>query len=169
MKKRSASTKMAKRHEPLVYFTDRDLGKRFPAALSESGLIVRPYHEVFPSDDKVADQEWIRHACDQGWVCVTHDHAIRNSEYSLGEFFRTRKVSGAMFVLRGNAAGHRLIEMFLEVQGQVERMTRKYRKAGIPFKARIVRRHSKRGVEKVHVERDMDLEIWERRNRKIFE
>lgn len=61
--------------DPLVFFTDRDLGKRFASILSEAGLDVRRHADLFPAN--CADEEWLAHVGANGWIAVTHDARIR--------------------------------------------------------------------------------------------
>lgn len=40
-----------------IYFTDRDLGKRFPEILADAGLRVERHHDLFPADG--SDEQWL--------------------------------------------------------------------------------------------------------------
>lgn len=59
----------------LVYFTDRDLGKRFPEILSAAGLRVERHHDHFAPD--ATDEEWLGEIGKKGWIAITHDRRIR--------------------------------------------------------------------------------------------
>lgn len=61
--------------EPLVFFTDRDLGKRFPAVLSSAGLDVKRHADHFAPD--CPDEVWLAQVGAMGWVAITHDGRIR--------------------------------------------------------------------------------------------
>lgn len=61
--------------EPLVFFTDRDLGKRFPSILSDAGLDVRRHADLFPHD--CPDEQWLERIGREGWIAITHDARIR--------------------------------------------------------------------------------------------
>lgn len=58
----------------VVFFTDRDLGKRFPAILRDAGLAVERHGDHFAPD--ADDVEWIAEVARRGWTAVTHDKAI---------------------------------------------------------------------------------------------
>lgn len=58
-----------------TYFTDRDLGKRFPGILREAGLSVERHADHFRPD--APDEEWLHVVGQRGWVAVTHDARIR--------------------------------------------------------------------------------------------
>ena len=58
-----------------VYFTDRDLGKRFPEILTAGGLIVRRHADHFAHD--TADEIWLKTIGENGWVAITRDGRIR--------------------------------------------------------------------------------------------
>lgn len=166
MKRRSERSKSRGQHEPLTYFSDRDLAKRFPRILRDSGLSIVGYSdpEAFPDDDEIEDRKWIRFACRQGWVCLTHDHAVRK-DGTLDEVFRDWEKSGALFILRGGIPTPKLAEMFLEVRPRVERMVRQHRKRSSPFIAAIRRAKERGAREVVRVRRSYDREEWEKYKR----
>jgi hypothetical protein len=58
-----------------VFFTDRDLGKRFPAILREAGLTVERHADHFSHD--CPDEIWLEAIGQRGWVAITHDGRIR--------------------------------------------------------------------------------------------
>ena len=58
-----------------VYFTDRDLGKRFPEILTAAGLAVERHHELFPPDG--TDEQWLEYCGTRNRVAVTHNEPIR--------------------------------------------------------------------------------------------
>ena len=53
-----------------VFFTDRDLGKRFPEILAAAGLTVKRHDDLFPPN--CPDEQWLAHV---GAVRVGGDHA----------------------------------------------------------------------------------------------
>lgn len=59
----------------LVYFTDRDLGTRFPDILTAAGLEVRRHRDHFTHD--CPDEDWLRTVGKEGWITVSHDTRIR--------------------------------------------------------------------------------------------
>ena len=59
-----------------VYFTDRDLGKQFPAILAAAGLEVERHHDLFPPDSR--DEQWLEYCGTNGRIAITHDRRIRH-------------------------------------------------------------------------------------------
>ena len=59
----------------LVYFTNRDLGKRFPEILRASGLNVERHADHFPPE--TPDEVWLEEVGKRGWIALTHDQRIR--------------------------------------------------------------------------------------------
>ncbi len=59
-----------------VYFTDRDLGKQFPAILASAGLHLERHHDLFPPGS--ADEQWLEYCGTRGRIAVTHDQRIRH-------------------------------------------------------------------------------------------
>lgn len=58
-----------------VYFTDRDLGKKFPEILRAAGLHVERHADHFQHDAR--DEDWLREIGKRGWIAITHDARIR--------------------------------------------------------------------------------------------
>jgi hypothetical protein len=52
----------------LVYFTDRDLGKKFPEILRAAGLSVERHADHFRHD--TPDEVWLRETGKKGWIAV---------------------------------------------------------------------------------------------------
>ncbi len=59
----------------VVFFTDRDLGKRFPDLLESAGLTVERHDALFPPD--CPDEEWLEYVGKNSRVAITHDGRIR--------------------------------------------------------------------------------------------
>jgi hypothetical protein len=59
----------------LVFFTDRDLGKRFPEILASAGLSVKRHDDLFPPN--CPDEQWLAHIGEAGWIAITHNARIR--------------------------------------------------------------------------------------------
>lgn len=58
-----------------VYFTDRDLGKRFPEILRAGGLNVERHADHFAP--ATSDAIWLQEVGKRGWIALTHDQRIR--------------------------------------------------------------------------------------------
>ena len=74
MKKRSGTKDGAKKPPEPVFFTDRDLGKRFPDILREAGFRVVTHHDLF-GEAAVADSKWLLLVGRRGLIVVSHDES----------------------------------------------------------------------------------------------
>lgn len=81
-----------------VFFTDRDLGKRFPEILRQAGLKVERHADHFPHD--CPDEAWLADVGRRGWVAVTHDWRIR---YKPNELAAVMRHDVALLVVVGHA------------------------------------------------------------------
>lgn len=164
MKKPSERRASRSPPDPLTYFSDRDLAKRFPRIVRAAGVDIVGYHDpsAYPGDDPVSDREWIAMACGRGFVCLTHDSATRRDEEdTLDEVFREWQHSGALFILRGGVSTERLAAMFLEVRPRIERMVRRQRRRRDPFIGVVRRAMSRGAIETVEVELWADRAKWQ--------
>ncbi len=92
----------------LVFFTDRDLGTRFPDILAAAGLKVERHRDHFPPD--CADEEWLRTIGNRGWVAVSHDKRIR---YKPNERAAVVRHSVTLIVVVGKAPFSQLARHFV--------------------------------------------------------
>jgi hypothetical protein len=74
--------------EPYVFFTDRDLGTRFPNILADAGLSVRRHSDLFPPD--CPDDIWLEAIGSEGWIAISHDTRIRYKPNELAAVVRHR-------------------------------------------------------------------------------
>jgi PIN like domain len=74
--------------DALVFFTDRDLGTRFPDILIAAGLTVRRHRDLFPPD--CPDEVWLQTIGREGWIAVSHDARIRYKPNELAAVVRHR-------------------------------------------------------------------------------
>lgn len=72
----------------VVFFTDRDLGLKFPAILREAGLSVETHGDHFPPT--CPDSTWLATVAAKRWVALTHDGRIRYKPNELAEVIRHR-------------------------------------------------------------------------------
>ena len=112
-----------------VFFTDRDLGKQFPALLRNAGISVEGHGDHFLDDAK--DEEWIVEVGKRGWAVVTHDKRIR---YKPNEIAAVKAAGIAMFVLIGKAPNDVLAQNFINTINRVEALVLKQKR---PFIAKI--------------------------------
>ncbi|HVT42934.1 MAG TPA: hypothetical protein VMT00_00940 [Thermoanaerobaculia bacterium] len=72
----------------VVFFTDRDLGNRFPDILAAAGLSVERHRDHF--GPTCSDEEWLEAIGQRGWIAVTHDKRIRYKPNELAAIVRNR-------------------------------------------------------------------------------
>ncbi|MDE2271203.1 MAG: hypothetical protein KGJ94_04365 [Xanthomonadaceae bacterium] len=58
-----------------VFFTDRDLGKKFPQILHDAGFTVERHADHFAAD--TPDEQWLEAIGHRRWIAITHDGRIR--------------------------------------------------------------------------------------------
>jgi hypothetical protein len=92
-----------------TFFTDRDLGKKFPAFLSAAGLKVERHQDHFADD--APDEEWLEAIGGKGWVAVTHNLRIRYMPNELDAVTRHRV---SLLVVIGKASYLDLARAFVE-------------------------------------------------------
>ena len=69
-----------------VFFTDRDLGKQFPAILADAGLVVERHIDLFAPDG--SDEQWLEHCGAHGRVALSHNRRIRHVPNELAAVVR---------------------------------------------------------------------------------
>ncbi len=99
-----------------VFFTDRDLGKRFPEILRGAGLAVERHADHFPHD--CPDEVWLETIGERGWVAITHDSRIR---YKPNELATVMQHSVALLVVIGHAPYSQLAQAFVATRARIER------------------------------------------------
>ena len=93
----------------LVFFSDRDLGRRFPSLLLAADVRIERHDDHFGPD--TSDEDWISEIGRRRWVAVTRDARIRYSPLALSILMQ----SGArLFVLVGKLTTSEAAEVFLK-------------------------------------------------------
>lgn len=115
----------------LVYFTDRDLGRQFPALLEEAGLVVERHASHFAHD--TPDEAWLKTVGERGWVAVTHDKRIRHKPNELAAVI-THRV--ALLVVVGHAPFRELARSFVASRARIERFVSRH---APPYIAKLYR------------------------------
>lgn len=92
----------------LVFFTDRDLGTRFPDILAAAGLNVERHRDHFAP--ACSDEEWLEAVGKRGWIAITHDTRIRYKPNELAAIVRHRV---ALLIVIGKAPFPVLAENFV--------------------------------------------------------
>lgn len=98
-----------------VFFTDRDLGKQFPARLREAGLTVERHADHFAPD--TPDEVWLPEVGRRTWIVLTHDERIRYKHNELAAVMRHRV---PLLVVQGQAPFLQLAEWFVQTLPRVE-------------------------------------------------
>lgn len=114
-----------------VYFTDRDLGKRFPEILRSYGLTVERHGDHFAHD--TPDDEWLEDVGRRGWIALTHDRRIR---YKPNERDAVTRHSVALLVIVGAAPFPDLARSFVATMPRVEHFLTRHKP---PFIAKVYR------------------------------
>jgi hypothetical protein len=100
-----------------IYFTDRDLGKRFPEILTAAGLQVERHHDLFPPDGP--DEQWLKYCGRQGRVAITHDQRIR---YRPNERAAVEQYGVALLVVMGKEKYSELAHHFVLTLEKIEQL-----------------------------------------------
>ena len=98
-----------------VWFTDRDLGKRFPEILSTAGLTVERHHDLFPPDG--SDEQWLEHCGRNGRIAITHNERIRYTPNELAAVVQHRV---ALLVVVGKVPLANLAQNFVDTLPRIE-------------------------------------------------
>lgn len=118
-----------------TFFTDHDLGKRFAALLSASGVQVEVHARHFPEEiaaDSTADADWLGFVGEKGWVLLTHDKAMRHTSRERDAIM----LHGVQaFMLMGTYTVEDHAENFLRTRSSVERALKNAH--GRPFIAKL--------------------------------
>lgn len=114
-----------------VFFTDRDLGTRFPNILRSAGLSVERHADHFPPDAR--DEEWLATVGNRGWIALTHDRRIRYKPNELSAVVRHRV---ALLVIVGSAPYPELAAAFVATLPRVEAFLSKHEP---PFVGKVFR------------------------------
>lgn len=115
----------------VVFFTDRDLGNRFPDILSQAGLSVERHRDHFRPAS--SDEEWLAVVGFKGWVAVTHDSRIR---YKPNELAAVVRHNVRLLVVIGKAP---FPELALNFVATVPKIIRFLARHGPPTIAKIYR------------------------------
>ena len=115
----------------VVYFTDRDLGRRFPEILRAAGLTVERHDDHF--DPQTPDVEWLEEIGNREWIAVSRDKRIRYKPNERDAVIRHRV--GLLLVV-GKAPFAAFAENFVETLPKIERFLESHPP---PFIAKIYR------------------------------
>lgn len=99
---------MSAPREQHVFFTDRDLGTRFPEILVAAGLEVRRHRDYFAHD--CPDEVWLKAVGKNGWIALSHDRHIR---YKPNELAAVTQHNVRLLVVIGKAPFPELARHFV--------------------------------------------------------
>lgn len=114
-----------------TYFTDRDLGKQFPARLRTAGLQVGPFFDHFA--ERTPDTEWLAVVGGRQWVVITHDERIR---YKANELAAVVQHRIAMLLVVGKAPYPSLAANFVHMLALIEAFVAEHEP---PYIAKVLR------------------------------
>jgi hypothetical protein len=114
-----------------VYFTDRDLGKQFPAILIEAGLKVERHHDLFPPSG--SDEQWLEYCGANRRVAITHDQRIR---HKINEREAVMQHGVALLVIIGKVPYRNLASSFVATLPKIESFLNRHEP---PFIAKVYR------------------------------
>jgi len=114
-----------------IYFTDRDLGKRFGEILEAAGLTVERHADHFAPD--TPDEVWLAEIGKRGWIALTHDRRIR---YKPNERDAVIRHGVALLVIVGNAPFPDLAQAFVATIPRIEQFLASHQ---APFIAKVYR------------------------------
>ena len=111
--------------DPLIFFLDRAIGKRFVAeALSNPDLNIKV--EVLDDyfEPNTTDEEWLKFVGKKGWIVSTKDKKIRYRA-AVVEIVKKRKIR--MFILsRGNLSGHEIVQRIINALPAIKKFIFKH-------------------------------------------
>ena len=114
-----------------VFFTDRDLGKRFPEILRAAGLKVERHADHFKHD--CPDEDWLQEIGRRGWIAVTHDQRIR---YKPNELAAVTQHRVPLLVVVGHAPYGQLAQGFIATYPRIQKFIEERRP---PYIAKVYR------------------------------
>lgn len=117
-----------------VFFTDRDLGKRFPEILRNAGLRVERHADHFSPN--TSDEEWLETIGQRRWIAITHDGRIR---YKPNELAATVRHRVALLVVVGKAPYPELAHSFVRTAPRIRTFLASHTP---PFIAKVYRGHA---------------------------
>lgn len=155
MKKRSGTKAGASEPPEPVFFTDRDLGKRFPAILRQAGLRVEAYAEHF-GEAPIDDASWLTEVGRRGWVVISHDRSqlLNRDERDAAMRARVRA-----FYVVGSAPFPELAAAFVDAIEEIRHILHRRQE---PFLAKVYRATP---AQRHRVRIAVTLAQWVRRRR----
>lgn len=98
-----------------IWFTDRDLGKRFPEILTAAGLTVERHQDLFPPTG--SDPQWLEHCGRNGRIALSHNERIR---YVPNEREAVMRHRVALLIIVGKVPHAELAHNFVNTLPRIE-------------------------------------------------
>src|SRR5262249_1993517 len=114
-----------------IYFTDRDLGKQFPAILAAAGLAVERHADLFAPEG--SDEQWLEYCGRNGRIAISHNHRIRDVPNEVAAVVRYRV---PLIIVVGHAPNAVLASSFVASVARIEAFLVAHR---APFIAKLYR------------------------------
>lgn len=112
-----------------TFFTDRDLGHKFPKILKAGGLKVEIHDNHFSDDTE--DVEWFREIGKKGWIVISHNYKQRTVPYEVDTWMNSR-IRG--FYVKGHLPFQDMARNVVAVKHKLVKFLNKY---DHPFMAKI--------------------------------
>lgn len=114
-----------------VFFTDYNLGKRFPEILAASGIRVERHIDHFRQD--CPDEVWLEAIGRRGWIAITCDQRIR---YKPNERAAVMAHQVALLICIGQATFSEHARSFVATRARIERFVDAHQR---PYIAKVYR------------------------------
>ena len=114
-----------------TFFTDRDLGREFPALLRGAGLAIEAHSDHF--DQACPDEEWLSFVGGKEWFAISRDQKIRYRPNEKEAVVRNRV---GLFLIVGKSKHDVLAGNFIRTLSSILRVAATLQR---PFIARVVR------------------------------
>jgi hypothetical protein len=132
-----------------VFFTDRDLGNRFPDILAAARLTVERHRDHFAPN--CSDEEWLGTIGQRKWVAITHDARIR---YKPNERDAVIRYGVKLLVVIGKAPFPDLALNFVNTLQRIERFLARH---DAPLIAKVYRPTPKDSAANPNASGDISL------------
>jgi hypothetical protein len=114
-----------------IFFTDRDLGKQFPAILSSAGLAVERHRDLFAPDG--SDEQWLEYCGKNQRIAISHNLRIR---YTPNELAAVVRHGVALLIVIGDARLADLASNFVLSMQRIDAFVAKHQP---PYIAKVYR------------------------------
>jgi uncharacterized protein with PIN domain len=121
-KKRSAASSVAKPHENLIFFLDRNLGKQLAKLIAGKDRRIEVHDDHFAPD--TADTDLLREVGKRKWVFMTKDRHIAQNQIEVVALLQSG--SPAFVYTSANMTSATMADAFLKALPQIKRCLTKF-------------------------------------------